>query len=732
MGCFFMTIPKINAQSVLDLAITTTTDLTQNRLFYEDQTGNLTFEEIQKETFASKFESSTKEPLNYGFTGSAIWLKIKIKNTNLQKNDYLALMDFAVLDEVDFYFVSPQETVVYKTGDITPFTERMVDYRKYIFPLSFQDTSLHTLYIRAANKATLQLPFKIITTSEFQKKITAEELGFGIFYGILLIMIAYNFFIFVSLKDFNYVYYIISISGSLLLFFSLAGHQSQYLLPNSPLFANQLVPCGSAFIMMGISLFTAYFNEVRKHHLILYYLLWFAFFVGIATLLASLLLPNLYGRVIFFTNLFGLFLSIIVLTSSIYCFKKGHKASRFFIVAFSFYIVGIVVLILKNLGVIPSNFLTSNAGEIGASLEVLFLSFALSDRYNIYKTQKEATQKTFLEMEKNAKETLEKKVTERTKELQQANNELATLNQEIHQKSEEIKAQRDALSNTTTDLEKTVKELDKQKTDILSSINYAKTIQRAMLPFQERISHALDAFFVFYKPRDIVSGDFYFFEEKKTHIIFGAFDCTGHGVPGAFMSMIAHQILSDIVNVKKIYSPDLILEELHNKVYSSLQQEQTQNRDGMDGAIVSIKKNKTEKGKAKFETLEYAGAMNPFYYVQTPLDASVTTELVCTSIKATKNTIGGKTKQNEIRKFEKHTIQLEGYKTNFWLCTDGFQDQFGGEKNKKFMVKNFRELLFSMHDKDVKEQYKIIRNTFINWKGFNKQVDDVLVIGAEI
>ena len=376
---------------------------------------------------------------------------------------------------------------------------------------------------------------------------------------------------------------------------------------------------------------------------------------------------------------------------------------------------------MKNIGVLPANFITINAGEIGSSLEVLFLAFALSDRYNIYRKEKDLAQDQIIKMEKSAKEVLEKSVKRRTKQLQKANDELATLNEEILQQAEEINAQKDNLSIA-------MQELHKQKESIVSSINYAKTIQAAILPFREKMDASLNQFFIFYQPRDIVSGDFYFFQDKETHLILAAIDCTGHGVPGAFMSMIGHEILTEIVNVRNIYSPEQILEELHKGIHSSLQQSKTENRDGMDVALVTIKRGED----SKFDYLEYAGAMNPFYFVQKPLKQRETQEVTQQVIKATKSSLGGKKKQSEIGEFEKHRVELKGFKTKFWLSTDGFQDQFGGEENKKFMVKRFRELLFSMHDKSMEEQENIIQNTFEDWKGESRQIDDVLLIGVEI
>jgi serine phosphatase RsbU (regulator of sigma subunit) len=390
-----------------------------------------------------------------------------------------------------------------------------------------------------------------------------------------------------------------------------------------------------------------------------------------------------------------------------------------------------IILITRNLGIVPINFFTVNSGEIGSVLEILFLALALGDRYNLYKKERESTQKEMLALQKAANVTLEQKVQERTLQLQETNNklnakndELLSLNEEINQQNDEILSQRDALSIA-------VHETNKQKENILASINYALKIQTAMLPFEERIAESLKNFFIFYKPRDIVSGDFYFFENKDTHVVFSALDCTGHGVPGAFMSMIGHEILGEIVNVKHIYSPDLILNNLHKGIYLALQQDKSENRDGMDVVMISLKKDLSETSNLiddkniwnnKFEYLEYAGAMNPFYYVQNN---------VLTEIKATKKAIGG-SQEETLRSFNKHRIELANQKTVFWLTSDGYQDQFGGKDNRKFMVKPFRELLFSIHHLPMSEQKIALQTNFDVWKGNHQQVDDVLVIGVEI
>ncbi len=314
------------------------------------------------------------------------------------------------------------------------------------------------------------------------------------------------------------------------------------------------------------------------------------------------------------------------------------------------------------------------------------------------------------------------------KKIQNAYGELAISNAQVQQAKEEIEVQAEELAQSNHALNLAYTEIHKRNEDVTASINYAKRIQNAILPFEERIGKSFgeDNFFVFFKPKDIVSGDFYWFEEVQTPsemIKFVAVaDCTGHGVPGAFMSMIGNQLLHEIIIKNHIYSPDLILNNLHKEVHRVLRQKETHTNDGMDMVILTIERN-TISLRNGISKIEYAGAMNPLYYVQNG-------EL--TEIKATKRAIGGMQSEEE-RFFGKHEIRIENDKNiTLYLCTDGFQDQFGGEQNKKFMVKKLRELLFSVSHLSMPKQGQILGETFDNWKGNSGQIDDVTIVGVRI
>jgi serine phosphatase RsbU (regulator of sigma subunit) len=253
-----------------------------------------------------------------------------------------------------------------------------------------------------------------------------------------------------------------------------------------------------------------------------------------------------------------------------------------------------------------------------------------------------------------------------------------------------------------------------------------------MLPANESIEKVLgkNNFFVLNKPRDIVSGDFYWFANLENIVIIAVADCTGHGVPGALMSMIGMNLLDEIVNTKKIIQPDKILNQMHKGINYALKQDETSVKDGMDMVVIALIKAQKDIPTAscdkmnKFNALQYAGAMNPLLYM-------ANNELI--EIKANKNPIGGHQSENEKRIFTLHEVNITA-PTVIYLFTDGYQDQFGGKERKKFMVRKFKELLLNIHKKELNHQKQVLDSTIENWKyeGKEEQVDDILVMGISL
>lgn len=255
-------------------------------------------------------------------------------------------------------------------------------------------------------------------------------------------------------------------------------------------------------------------------------------------------------------------------------------------------------------------------------------------------------------------------------------------------------------------------ELAQKNKDITSSIEYAKRIQEAILPQQEVIFKNFPRSFILYKPKDIVSGDFYWFALKNNKKIIAAVDCTGHGVPGAFMSMIGHNLLNQIVIENGITSAAEILNQLNLGVQQALKQNQnSETRDGMDVCLCIFDDEKMK--------LEFAGAYRPLYIINKNKKLQI--------IEGNKFPIGGNQISGE-RTYNSHILEIKNGDT-FYMFSDGYADQFGGEKGKKFMLKRFQQLLIDIYDYSLKDQGEILDNKIEQWKNGTEQVDDILVIG---
>jgi serine phosphatase RsbU (regulator of sigma subunit) len=281
------------------------------------------------------------------------------------------------------------------------------------------------------------------------------------------------------------------------------------------------------------------------------------------------------------------------------------------------------------------------------------------------------------------------------------------LEQKVIERTAEVVRQKEEINQQREKLEELYK-------DVTDSIRYAKRLQDSILPTDHYIEKSLPDSFVLFKPKDIVSGDFYWFSETDRKVLFSAVDCTGHGVPGAFMSLIGANALNQIIQ-SKVDEPAVILNELNRLSSEALNKSdegRDKVRDGMDLALCAIDK--------EFKTLEYAGANNPLYIVRGE---------EIQEIKADKFAIAS-FEHGEMA-YTNHVIELQKGDI-IYIFSDGYADQFGGAKGKKFMYKQFRDLLLSIKDKDMRNQKDVLNEKIEQWKGSFEQVDDILVIGVRI
>ena len=285
---------------------------------------------------------------------------------------------------------------------------------------------------------------------------------------------------------------------------------------------------------------------------------------------------------------------------------------------------------------------------------------------------------------------------------QKINEKLEQKNKAINKAKEEIEMQKEVLQD--------------KNLVITSSITYAKRIQEAILPTMDAIHSALPDSFIFFQPKDIVSGDFYWFNKKDNKIFIAAVDCTGHGVPGAFMSMIGNDLLNQIANIEDITNPGEMLNNLHREVQFALKQRDglNENHDGMDIALCCIDYKKKE--------LQFASANRVLYFFN---EAGEFKEL-----KGDKNAIGGMIHTSR-RNYTCFTIPFEKGDC-FYIYSDGIVDQFGGKDEKKYGYKRLKNFFSENQQFKMSRQKELLEKTMNSWVGALEQVDDILVIGVRL
>jgi serine phosphatase RsbU (regulator of sigma subunit) len=375
-------------------------------------------------------------------------------------------------------------------------------------------------------------------------------------------------------------------------------------------------------------------------------------------------------------------------------FERNNKLTHYVVIGTFFLQAGILASILS------SNFFPSVLGivnyffQAGTMTQIIFFAIGLGYKIRQNEVQKQSIQAELIEqLRKN-------------EELQ------SKLNQELE---EEVKKR-------TLEIESQSMILRRQNRDIVESIEYARKIQEAILPSNDEIQRYLPESFILYKPKDIVSGDFYWFSHLHHKTFIAVVDCTGHGVPGAFMSLITNELLNEIINTQHIHQPDLIFDELRVGIRRNLNQDRTKNVDGLVISLCVIH----HADQQKVATVQIGNSYNPVFYTQGQ-DLH--------EIKADRIQIGGFSfiAEQTDKVFTTKTIVIDK-PTTFYLSTDGLPDQFGGVDGKKFTYKRFKTLALAIQNLPLALQREQINNSLTDWMldAAEFQTDDILVMGFQI
>lgn len=625
------------------------------------------------------FIISEKQTLNFGFYRGTVWIKLKLKNATETdilelKNSNLDIIEYYVLEHHNF-----KRKIL--TGDHFVFDHRLIEHRFFDFPLGESDEVL----IKIQNFGDqLFIPIIIKSGLNSAKSEYYDQLIFGIYYGLCLFAFLLNVFIYVKIRERSNLFYSLYLVGIVLLQLALDGHGFQYLWSNNVFFAKHAPPLMASLSILFLILFTQSFLNIKKILPLSNKIFTsIAVLVGINSVLS--LFSVTYPIAVLQINVLTLILNILILPVAFIAFRRKFKPAKFFLIAFVVLIISVFVFILRNFGLISSNVFTDYALQIGSTAEVVLLSFAIVDKFNSYKEEALTHLKEINKIQTEQTERLELEVAVRTERITEQKNQIEEKNKEI-----------------------------------IDSINYAKRIQNALIPTKEKVEKLLPKSFVLWEPKDIVSGDFYWVSEVTTTlensensklVLFTVGDCTGHGVPGAIISVLGLKILNLSLGNKNINTTSDALSYLNNEFVSTFQNEEGEGiADGMDIGFCALNTVSLE--------LYFSGARNGVYIVRNK-------EII--ELKGNKTSIGGA----DYVDFEEQKIQLQTDDC-IYLYSDGFADQFGGPKNKKFKYQALKQVLIDHSELPMDQQLKFLKQTFIDWKGNYEQTDDVCILGIRV
>ena len=616
---------------------------------------------------------------NLDFTSSYFFFHFKLKNTSQEPLNLILETARPITNNVELQNVNSLELLV--SGDAIPFSNKSIAINISAFPVLLESSEEKEYVLKLhSDGESLVIPMVFKSKENFEKAQRQNQLIFGLFLGIFIFTIVIYSAFFALLKDRLFLVYVIYVFFSGLLQFALDGYLHQYVFPSGVYFTQHsiILIAGSAVLfalMYATNYLKLFGNYLRLSRV-------FMLLVAI-TMVASLFPGTPYLLAFPLINLLSFGALLFILFAGFKMYKNG-KVSLFFIIGLGSIVAGGIIFLLGNIGVIDALWFTQPALKVGAMIEIVCLSILMAGQYKQLQQEKELAQKALLIQLEETNIRLETVVEERTREL-----------------------------NTQRLL------LKQRNDDFVSSVRYAEKIQSAVMSNSVKLKSIVPNSFVFYRPKDIVSGDFYWIDQvtannnwKNGLIVWATADCTGHGVPGAFVSIIGNYLLQMSKDDSKIQYPGEALDFLNTQINKTLNSEFNREiiRDGMDMVLCAIDR--------EDKKLYFAGAKNPIYIVRNG-------ELI--EFKGDRKPIGFDDSKDNFN-FTTQVIDLfEG--DMIYSFSDGYVDQFGGPKGKKFMTKQLKQMLIDQSSNDMTSQKTQIEERFDEWRGDLDQLDDVLLIG---
>ena len=674
---------------------------------YKDISRDMSIERMILLDSEKYFTLENSSNINFGFTKDIYWVKFSVINRTERVKNLVFSIDYPLLRSIHFYAIkgaSLEKEII--TGEQEVFSSRDIKDRTYLFDLDLEPNVQYFYFVRVNSEGTtLRLPMSINTYKSYIKTDNYKIIINGVLIGLLLFSVLFNLFLLVVTKDIINFYYTVFVFLLAFFLINITGLTYQNLWPNMPWWQQHSTTIFAAMSNVFLLLFTKEFFNFKKNYKIVNKISK----IVIAFIVISIFLNVFNGTVglsMLLINILSLVVIFLIFTVSIIGLFNKNKLAIYFLFSFTALVIGTTLYVLRNLGVINSNIIAEGGLKIGFLVEIIFLMFAVIHRYR------------YLEKRDNKK--LERLVSERTRKLVAQKEEIETQRDRILSQHEEVLMQKNLI------LEK--------NDEIRDSFNYAKLIQNSVLTPRKELDIILDNYFIVNLPKETLGGDFYWTYEQNGRIYIVVADCTGHGVPGAMMSMLGISALNEIVRKADDIKPSEILNELSVNIQKALHQngEIGESKDGMDMSICMVDR--------VTNTMLFAGANNPIYIVRD-------TEFIIDSsdkifklfefdnntmleLKADKMSIGYN--YNKSNRFNDKKVNLkEG--DMIYMFSDGFSDQFGGEKGNKYKLGRFRKLLANNSTlQNSTEQYDVIMTELYNWKKDNEQIDDIIILGLRI
>lgn len=423
--------------------------------YLPDSAHTLSFEDVRQTATASAWRNAprNRENVNFGYTDDVYWFRFQLENTTNARQKTNIELGYTVLDYVDVYIEQPnQETRLIELGDKHPFQDRLVDHRNFIVPVDLPATASATIYMRVQTTSSMQVPMFLWRDASLLKMTQSEMLGLGIYFGTMGVMVLYNLFVFFSVRESNYLYYVLYVASIAMFFSSLSGISFQYLWPTSTWWNDQSIVFFLACVVLFAALFTIRFLRIaetfpRIHHI-------GTLIVIISAVIVACSLLFEYRTMIAVVISWAVIGITIAISIGMYRWVLGDSSAKYYCISWFTFLIGGIILALNKFDIIQRNFLTENATQFGSALEVILLSFALADRLNIEKRRRFEAQLHALENERVAR-------LAQAEALQQEKNARLAQEQALKHEREAREAQASALAvqrQATETLEYKVKE----------------------------------------------------------------------------------------------------------------------------------------------------------------------------------------------------------------------------------------------------------------------------------